>query len=801
MANAPSIQGLTQAEVNARLQRGESNNFKARVGRTYWQIIRDNVLNLFNIVMATLLFIVLLFGDYSTVFFAGFSFVTNSLLGMVQEILAKRKLDQLAALAAQDIEVIRDGETRKIKSHEIVLGDILPLTPGDKIVVDGIIVSCDSLEIDESQLTGESDAILKEVDATVSSGSFCIAGSGVMQATRVGKDSAINRLSVTAKAYKNVLTPTQQRISLIVRITIILMVICTPMIFVAGYLTLGEWINLETFRSAVVFIASIVPQGLVLTAILSLTIGAVSLSRFQTLVQRVNAVESMANVTVLCFDKTGTLTQNKLSVANIFPLNGAADADIKKQLQAYTANLSNLNSTAHAISAHVFENAQAQLPANTPAKLHEIPFTSARKWGAIQFQDETLIFGAPERLLTDSAAQAHAIQLSEQGYRVLALAKSTPSGTITADSVLSNPHEDVALIALHDELRPEIQDTLNQFREQNVRLKVISGDNLETVKQIAQDAGMVINHAYRGEELEAMDAAAFDNAARDGDLFARVEPETKKKLIASLKKQGEYTAMVGDGVNDVPALKEAHLAIVMNDGAQISKDIGDIVLLNNAMSTLPRAFFEGRTITQTIYATSKIFLVKNVYSVLFFLFVGFMFMPFPITPIQISIMTFGVINIPATLIAFRFLKPAFMAKFRHDVLDYVVTSGFIGGVTATIIYGLLYLINDRNVDLARSGSYVFLTLWGMLVMWHLVGINILRPRTIGKHFGLFMVGLFLGVATLAVTLIMPDMINFVMLKNGEWIVIFALFLLAALLVEIMLRTRAVAQTLWKLTAP
>src|SRR5690606_28463 len=253
--------------------------------------------------------------------------------------------------------------------------------------------------------------------------------------------------------------------------------------------------------------------------------------------------------------------------------------------------------------------------------------------------------------------------------------------------------------------------------QQDVKLKIISGDNLETVREIAREAGMHIRYAYTVEQLEQMPDPEFQAAVMEGDLFARVDPETKRKIIAALKEKGEYVAMTGDGVNDVPALKEANLAIVMNDGAQISKDIADIVLLNNAMTTLPRAFFEGRVITQTIFSTSKIFLVKNLYSTFFFIFAGFMAMPFPINPIQISWLTFGVINLPAGLIAFRLLKPEYMQQFRRDVLDYVVTGGFIGAASMSLLYAITYLGNNRDIFEARSTMMLYLTLWGLLVFW------------------------------------------------------------------------------------
>lgn len=794
---SPPIQGLTSAQVAERVARGESNAFKARVGRSYWDIVRDNIFNLFNIVLFSLLVMVLFFGDYATVLFAGFSVVTNSLLGMHQEIAAKRKLDQLAALAAADINVYRDGKLTHVPIHDLVKDDVIPLEPGDRLVVDGQVLHSDALEMDESQLTGESDAVMKEAGSLVFSGSFCVAGSGVIVATRVGRDSTINKLSSVAKAYKRVLTPTQQRIALIVQLAIVIMAICTPMIFIAGYQNNGSAFNLGTFRNAVVFVTSLVPQGLVLTATLALTIGALVISRYQTLVQRVNAVESMANVTVLCFDKTGTLTRNKLSVKEVLPLNGTREADLQPKLQTYLGNLAHLNRTAAAVAQH-YNGDVPLLPA--VLKEREIPFTSARKWGAVVLPGETLVMGAPERVLCPEnvAAAERAAELARQGLRVLAFGRI--NGTLT-DSRLPDDREDLALIVLSDEIREDIGTTLDEFRAQNVRLKVISGDNLETVSEIAIEAGMKVNHAYTGDQLEAMEESEFEAAAMNGDVFARIEPDTKRKIIAALKKQGEYVAMVGDGVNDVPALKEANLAVVMNDGAQISKDIGDIVLLNNAMSTLPRAFFEGRTITQTIFGTSKIFLVKTLYSTLFFIFAGFMAMPFPINPIQISWVTFGIINVPTTLIAFRVLRPAFMKKFRADVLDYVVTAGVLGAAAMSFLYAFTYLSNRRDVLESRSTMMLFITLYGVLVLWHTHGLDVFEPRTIVRYKRLFVIGIALAVVTILGPYLFPEIFEFVAPNPLEWGLVILIFLITLVVLRVAMKTRALTSRIWRLTEP
>ncbi len=751
-----AIPSLSSADIQRRIQRGESNDYESRVGRSYWDIFRDNVLNLFNLVLGSMLVAVVAMGDYVTAIFAGFSVVTNTFFGMVQEFNAKRQLDQLAALAEQSVRCRRDGDWVDVPMREVVKDEIIHIQPGDRLVVDGIVLRADSLELDESQLTGESDAIAKAPDDRALSGSFCTAGTGIMRATQVGASSQINLLSAIAKQYKLVKTPTQIKIDIAVEVAVLLMLVFVPMIFVTGYLV--DSALLEIVRNAVVFTTSLVPQGLVLVAILSLTIGAVKISMQQTLIQRVNAVESLANATVLCFDKTGTLTQNKLAVDEIMPIGAADEAEILRDLHIALENMAHHNNTAQAIAQHI---ADKQPQVDVPEKLSEIPFNSTRKWSAICLPEKTLLLGAPERLLPADHPHAYtAEQLSQDGLRVLAFAQTAEAPDVTKGSVAWDL-QPLALIVMSDQIRSDIQDTLAAFRAEGLTLKVISGDNLETVRAIAGAAGMDIGaRAYSGPELEAMGEGDFASAATEGHVFARIDPDTKQRIVAALRANGEYVAMVGDGVNDVPALKAADLAIVMNDGTQISKDVADIVLLNNAMSTLPRAFGEGKATTQTIFGTMKLFLVRNFYMVALFIFLAFMALPFPITPVQISWATFGTVNLPATLIAFGWLRPQLITRFRRDVMDYIFTMGFIGAVMMAVLYLLAWLGSEGDLQLTRSAITIMVALYGLLITWQVQGIDLYEPRTFVQHWRIVLLSSLLTVATILAMYAWPALFEF-----------------------------------------
>jgi cation-transporting P-type ATPase E len=789
-----SYQGLTSAQVAERVRHGQSNDFEARSGRTYWQIARDNIFNVFNFVLFSLLLVVTLAQDYATVFFAGFSVLTNSLLGMIQEISAKRKLDSMAALAAREVQVYRDGQLVTIPMKQVVLDDEIYLEPGDRVVVDGVVLHSDAFEVDESQLTGESDAIFKQPGDPITSGSFCVAGSGVMKATKVGADTAINKLSAIAKAYRNVLTPTQKKIAAIVEITIVGMFILSPMLFIASLIR-GE-AGLDAVRNLVVFITSLVPQGLVLVATLSLTIGAVRISRHKTLIQRVNAVESMANVTVLCFDKTGTLTQNKLKVVEIIPLNGSAPEMVLAELKGYTDSLSHLNSTARAVA-----NFVAEAPTSELVKVREIPFSSARKWGAVEFDGHTLVLGAPERLIADPEATRKSHELSSMGMRVLGF---TAVDQLPEGNSLNGTGRPLALIVMSDQVREDIGETLAQFRDLDVGLKVISGDNIETVRAIAGQAGMDTTYAYTGDQIEDMEEAEFESAVSKGSVFARIEPQTKQKIVKALQRNGQYVAMVGDGVNDVPALKASNLAIVMNDGTQISKDVADIVLLNNAMSTLPRAFFEGREITQTIFGTTKMFMARNIYNILLFIFVGFMMLPFPITPVQMSWASFGTVNMPATFIAFGIIRPKFIKDFRRDVVDYLVVCGVVGAVVLATLFALTYAMNNQNLHVARGIMTQFICLFGVLIVWNVQGVDVAEPSTFRRNWRVVVISTVAGLLTMISFYMFPDLLRYTPPDPGTRgglgaiLLCAAMFPLTMILISRGMRYRGLINRMWSL---
>ena len=792
LAAQPPV-GLTSAEVAERIARGESNTVRQRFERTYWQIVRDNVFNLFNLVLFALVLVLLAFHDYSSIVFGTFSVVANSLIGTFQEIRAKRALDRLAALTSPDVAVWRDGRREQIAIEAVVKDDILPIEPGDRLCVDGVIVRSDSLELDESLLSGEADAISKEEAAPVYSGSYVVAGAGLMRATQVGAASTINKLSTVAKAYRNVKTPTQMKIDTLVAIAMVVIVIFAPMLIISGLN--NRLAPVETVRNTLVLVTSLVPQGLMLSTTVSLALSAVRLSRRQALVQRVNAVESLANTTVVCFDKTGTLTLNEMAVVELVPLNGQSVDELRAQLGRYTRSLAHLNTTAAAIRAYV-----ALEPASTPAapKQSEIPFSSFRKWGAVAFADGALLLGAPERVIgQDASGVERARCLAAQGLRVLALAEMDGLPDANQQVVTGRP---LALIVLSDQVRDGIGETLRQFGAQAVGVKVISGDNLETVAAIAAQAGIPTTAMYTGRQLDQMSEGELEKAAQQGTVFARIEPATKRRIVAALKRGGAYVAMVGDGVNDVPALKEAHLAIAMQGGAQVARDVADIVLLNNAISTLPPALVEGKKITQKIYATTRIYLPKTVYQLLLFILAGYMALPFPIGPIQISWFGLLLVSTPTVLIAFDLIRPAPVRSFNKEILGYTAVSGVIGAIGMACLYAMVYLGADRDPTLARSAVLLFMALFGAIIFLNSQGVDLFRVRTLRRHRMSTGLGILLAIITIGVPLARPGLFQIAAPTTLVWLLLFGVFAATAAALELTLHNRAILSRLRQLSS-
>jgi cation-transporting P-type ATPase E len=666
-------------------------------------------------------------------------------------------MDRLARQSVGMVRVRRDGASVEIPPEEVVQDDVIDARPGDRVAIDGPLLAADALEVDESLITGESDLIVKQAGETLTSGSFVVAGRGLVRAERIGADSFVNQLGATASGYQASLTPVQRSLNAIVEISVLLMAIFGPLVFVQGYV--GGVGLPDQLRDAVVIVTTFVPQGLVLATTLALSYGAIRIGLRHALVQRINAVESMGNVTVLCLDKTGTLTRNELSVDDLVVVDGRSDGDARSMLARYIGHLAVENPTATAIG-----NAFGR-STDGPPKSAETSFSSARKWGATTFADgQSFVLGAPEIILSEPAVRERAAQLASSGARVVAFAANDPADAARdgrpleelQPGVLPGDLRAIALILLGDAVRADAGPTLANLAAHGLRLCVISGDSLETVLAVCHDAGLAVTGQVTGPELEALSEPDFAAAVAQTNVFARISPETKRRIARTLAAQGNYVAMVGDGVNDVPALKEARLGIAMGNGAQMARDVSDIVLLDNNLATLTGALDEGATTTQKVYGSTRMLLAKNVYLILAVVFIGFMALPFPGQVRQLSWVTTVTTAVPTFLLAMGYLRPEPMPDFRRQVLGPVIISGLIGSLALTAAYAGAYFAAGNNEGVARTALSLMVLGYGTLIMWDVMGVQPFEPRTFVQHPFAALVGLVIAIVGVAVPLAAPD---------------------------------------------
>lgn len=644
--SAPSsaIQGLSDQEAEIRRKEGRGNDIPLQTSRTYPDIFKDNLFTFINGVYFFLSLVLIAVGRASDVLVLAFVIFLNVIVNVVQEIRAKRKLDTIALVTRPKATVLRGEQIRDIDPSEIVLGDVLKVSPGDQIVVDGAIVGDGDIKVDESLLTGESDLIPKHAGDPVYSGSFCVSGTAYYLAEKVGAESLANKMTAEARKFRKVLTPLQHRINLMIRL---LLGVAIVLGLITGLRMMLGIISFTLGVQNIAVIVGLVPSGLYLMITLAYTFGAVRIVKQSALVQQANAVESISNVDIMCLDKTGTLTTNRIRLQTVYPI-GMDRTEVESALGRYAASASTSNKTNDAIV--------TALPAEKGSLKLEVPFGSAHKWSAIAFADQpgVYVLGAPEML---SAATALPNDLKTyiqdgvaQGLRVLLFAYSptlTAMRDETGNPLLPPDLNPIAILLFGDELRPDAYQTFADFRKAGIQVKVISGDNPTTVAALAKQAGLSEDIlAVSGQELAEMDDAVFTQTAVDGTVFGRITPEQKAKLVESLQSRDHYVAMMGDGVNDVLSLKQANVGVAMESGSQATRGVADIVLLNDTFSALPKIFMEGQRIRNGVGDISKLFMVRIFSFILAIVAVGMITLTFPFGIKTSTIVTFLTVGIP-----------------------------------------------------------------------------------------------------------------------------------------------------------
>ncbi len=645
-----SIQGLTSAQVEERRAKGLGNTQKQPSSRSYAHILRENVFTFINNVLFVLGLALILLGQTSDALVSVGVIFLNIIVSLVQEVRAKRTLDKIALLTRPKAVALRDGLEKTVDPSELVVGDILKIGAGDQVVLDGKQVSTGRIDVDESLLTGESDLVPKLSGSPLYSGSFCVNGSGYLEVQKVGADSLAQKITAGARAFRRMLTPIQRETNLVVRIVLLIAT------FLLGLLLANTILNdipiVESVKMSIV-IAGLVPNGLFVAITISYALGAVRIAGKGALVQQSNAVESLSNVTVLCLDKTGTLTANRIRFHDVIPF-GISSEQLKASLGSYAASGSAGNRTNEALV--------EAFPAEPLPVLEEVAFSSERKWSALSFDTPglrgTYILGALEMLRPalqpNEELDEPAETLSNQGLRVVLFAH-LPEPVALHDAagqpVLPNGLEALGLVSLSDELRPEARKTLAEFAGAGVALKIISGDNPQTVASLARQAGLAADvKLISGLELADLSPEEFARAARENTIFGRITPQQKEQLVSALRQGGEYVAMIGDGVNDVLSLKQANLGIAMQSGSQATRAVADIVLLNDSFAVLPAAVREGQRIINGMQDILKLYL-SRIFYLIFMVIATSIVGGFPFSPKHSSIVALMTVGIPAIALA------------------------------------------------------------------------------------------------------------------------------------------------------
>ena len=659
--------GLSEAEAVARRARGLGNTGAPATGRTYSQIVRENVFTFINNVIFVLGVLLGLVGRPLDALVSLAVIGVNIAVSVFQEIRAKRTLDRIALLTRPTATVIRDGVERSAPPEDLVVGDLLRVGAGDQVVLDGRVVES-VFEVDESQLTGESDLVPKHPGDPVFSGSFLVNGGGRFVATAVGSASLANRITAGARSFRRVLTPLQREINLVIRVTLAVVVYLEVVLIVNNLLKLVA--AGQTVGEAALLVG-LVPNGLFVSIAIAYALGAVRIIRFGALVQQSNAIESLSNVDVLCLDKTGTLTANRLVVEEVVPLAGSEER-LRETLGSVVASAAVRNKTAEAIA--------AACPGPARPLEADVPFSSARKWSAVAFADPpgesdpgggdgavgVVALGAAEFLRPALATGAGGDDASwadlrgridayaERGLRVLVAAGHPDPRALAGEgdgARLPSGMKPLGLVVLADELRPDARQTLARFAAAGVTPKVISGDDPATVAALARQAGLSPDLRFvAGPDLEELDDAAFSAVATDATVFGRITPAQKERLVDALRSRGAYVAMIGDGVNDVLSLKKADLGIAMQSGSQAARSVADIVLTTDSFASLAPAVEEGQRIVNGMQDILRLFLTR-ITTVGLLIVTSLVLGLFPIDLRNGSVLTLFTVGIPTALLA------------------------------------------------------------------------------------------------------------------------------------------------------
>ena len=718
--------GLSEAQAKARL-RDRPPPARTGASRSYRSIVRANVLTLFNLILATFGALTLLYGDWRDALFLGI-LVANTAIGIVQEVRAKHALDRLSALVAPTATVLREGRPRPLHVDEVVPGDLVRLAPGDQVVADGGLVAAEGLALDESILSGESAPVRRGPGEEVRSGSFAVEGRGSYVVEAVGAESYAERIAGEARAFRHPRSPLERAFN---KLLLGLVAVMVPLGAVLGVSLWRRDASLdETVSTSVAAVVSLVPEGLMVLASLTYAVAALRMSRRGALAQQLNAIESLAAADVICTDKTGTLTESALRVVAALPADGVTQDELARALGTYAASSPARNATLEAVA---LEFAGEAVDVQS-----EVPFSSGRRWSALALDGRTYVLGAPE-LLPRGSLTGRIAEEQGRGRRVLAFAASAEPPRDGRRPDLSERLEPLGAVVLAERLRPDARATVEYFRSQGVELKVLSGDAPETVAAIAADAGIAATSAVDGSKV-ADDPDALRAAVRAG-VVGRISPEGKRAVVAALRDEGSYVAMVGDGVNDVPALKESRLAIAQGTGTQMAKSVADLVLVRGDFSAVPGMVAEGRQILRNLQRVAKLYVSKSAFAAFLILTLGTTATAYPLLPRHFSLAASITIGIPSFLLALApSTGPWDTGGFLRRLSRFAVPAGAAAGIGVVSSYQFSLNALDLPLLEARTVATSVLVLVGLYLILALEGLAGRRGRLVAAMCGALLLG-------------------------------------------------------------
>ncbi|WP_315169609.1 HAD-IC family P-type ATPase [Metaclostridioides mangenotii] len=671
-----NINGLTSAEVEERIKRGESNLPIKPLTRSYKRIFTDNICTLFNLINIVIAAFIIYTGSYKNLLFLGV-IVSNIFIGIIQEIRAKKSVDKLSLLNQAKASVVRSGEEIKINQQDLVKDDVILVRRGDQLCVDGTVIETNGLEVDESQLTGESGPVYRYVDSDVMSGSFVISGSAYIKVTNVGKQSYASKIAMEAKKSKDINSELIRTLKKIIKMLTIAIIPIGILLFVSKLSTGVD--KTQAILGTAAAVIGMIPEGLILITSIALAVGVINLTRKKVLVKTMGSIENLARIDMLCLDKTGTITDGKIKVLDIVSFSDNDDKDLEKAISTLVFTLDDDNATSLALKLVLAKP-------NDWTTIYKVPFSSERKWSGVTFESQgSYVMGAPEYIFRSIPKEIQdRIDMSTvRGERVLAFAYSENH---ISDNELPEDLKLLGIAMMEDTIRPEAKATLNYFKDQGVSVRIISGDNAKTVSQIASRAGVDGAQQY----------IDMSNVSDDEDLikftemykvFGRVSPEQKKRLIKAFKDQGYTVGMTGDGVNDILALKEANCSIAMAEGSDAAKGVSDFVLLDSNFDSMVGVVMEGRRVVNNIQQVASQYLMKTVYSTILATLFIFINSAYPFHPIQLMPITALGVGIPSFFLA---LRPNY-SQIKDGFLVNVLTPAFSSGISV-VVYILTIMI-------------------------------------------------------------------------------------------------------------